>query len=565
MYQITNTDKYLVLQPIVQLRIRIEVLNTEDEIVDTIEGGIVSGTSSIDAESDIRRTCSLTILPIKKIRLTIGEDGIIWLNKKIHIYIGIKNVRTDEYTYWSQGIYVFMNSSATYDSTTNQIQLECSDQMAYLDGTRSGNLGQKEIDFPAYEEDETTGEPIKYNYIREAMITALTQLGRIKEYNIEWIGEAKAQPGYAKDWDYLAYRETTLIPGTDGNMYYQCFAIPYDLEFTSDATVLSVLTEMRDLYENYEMYFDEDGVFCCKMIPSGDNDQIFFDNSFLSKILISEDTSIDFTEVKNVTEAWGQCFEPDWYTDAGVTYANNTYTATIDGYTDDDNNKYSNGDEFALLIPTTNSAGCYVNLNSLGAIQVYNENTEEPIEAGAMLANTVYDFKIKKRYDSSTKTNVIKAYLQGNWEVHAIEVLTDGTTGENYTSTSGVTAPVYSEAYFKTVYNCNNVHLTTIKDSPFTVQKLGVLLNVYTNEDMTSDALGLEGAKQENYRTCRLTDNITITTKICPFADVNQKVKYKRSDKDVEEEYLVKKLDHDWSAGTTTWNLVRYYQLYIDD
>lgn len=562
MYDITIDDILLIKQPLIHLRVRIEVLNFDNEIIERIEGGLISGTSSVSSTSDIRRTCSLQITPSAQSDLNVSESGVIWLDKKIRVYLGIKNIRTEEYTYWAQGEYYFTSTSATYDATNNTISLECSDGMSLLDGSRGGNLGQKEIKFPAYEEDSNTGKAIKYNYIREAIITVLKEFCNIKNYDIEWVGEAKAQPGYKANWDYINYREKTLIPGTDGKMYYQCFAIPNDLEFTSGTTVLTILTELRDIYENYEMFFNEDGVFICKWIPSGDGDPIIFDNSFLESILISENLNIDFNEVKNVTEAWGKCFEPEWYCDTGVSYSGNVYAATVDKYVDSDHKEYYNGDEIALKIPTTNAAGCYINLNGLGNIPVYDENTETPIGAGVMLANTVYDFKIKKRYDTNTRQNSIVAYLQGNWEVHAIDVLTDGTTGENVKFNNGVVAPKYSERYFKELYSCNNIHFTVIPDSPFTVQKLGIILNVYDNENMTSDSLGVEGARQENYRVNRLTDNITITTKICPFADVNQKVSYKRRDRNEPEEYMVKEISHDWSAGTTSWTLMKYYELY---
>ena len=564
MYEITSDKLRLIKQTIIKIKIKIDVYNYDNELIETIEGGLVSGNCTIDSESDIRRVCSLVVSPDAQTRIEVKEDGIIWLNRKIKVFIGIQNYRTGEYTYWSQGVYAFTSTSASYDATTNQITIDCSDMMSYLDGSRGGNLGMKKIIYPAYEENETTGVPISYNYIRNGMIDAITELGGITDYKVDWIGEAKAQPNYAKDWDYIAYRKKTLIPGSDGNQYYQCFTIPYDLEFSSNTTVLEIVTQMRDLYENYEAFFDEDGVFICQLIPSGDDDRIVFDTSFFNEVLISEDTSIDFTEVKNVTEAWGKCFEPEWFTDTGVTYTNNIYRATITGYVDTDHTDYSNGDEFAILIPTTNQLNCQVSLNNLSAIPIVDENTEEPIPAGTLLANTVYDFKIKKRYNSEQRTYTTIAYLQGNWEVHALDVISNGIYDE-MVIIDGQEYIKYSKEYFQKIYNCNNVHMTVIPDSPFAVQKLGIILNVYENEDMTSDSLGTEGARQENYRVARLTDKITITTKLTPFADVNQKVKYRRSDKNVPDEYLVKHIEHDLTAGTTTWELMKYYRLYTSD
>ena len=57
-------------------------------------------------------------------------------------------------------------------------------------------------------------------------------------------------------------------------------AIPYDQEFECGATVAEILTTLRDLYPNYEMYFDEEANFVCKMIPSCYEDDIIFDYNF---------------------------------------------------------------------------------------------------------------------------------------------------------------------------------------------------------------------------------------------------------------------------------------------
>ena len=48
-------------------------------------------------------------------------------------------------------------------------------------------------------------------------------------------------------------------------------------------------------------------------------------------------------------------------------------------------------------------------------------------------------------------------------------------------------------------------------------------------------------------------------------ADVNIKVSYRRNDTGEINQYIVKSLSHDLSGGTTTWELMRFYPLYIED
>ena len=146
-----------------------------------------------------------------------------------------------------------------------------------------------------------------------------------------------------------------------------------------------------------------------------------------------------------------------------------------------------------------------------------------------------------------------------------MNVLTDGSTGDEFTTTNGVNVARYSLDYFKEVYACEDVSFTVIEDSPYTIQKLGEILDVKTGgeyENITSTALALHRAEWENWKNTRLTDNINLTTKICPFLDVNIKVSYQRHDEDEIKQYIVKSISHDFSGGTSNINMIRFYPLY---
>ena len=94
---------------------------------------------------------------------------------------------------------------------------------------------------------------------------------------------------------------------------------------------------------------------------------------------------------------------------------------------------------------------------------------------------------------------------------------------------------------------------------------MGILPSTKTGgefENITSDSLAAARAEYENWKNSRLTDSISITTKIVPFADVNIKVSYRRNDTGEINQYIVKSLSHDLSGGTTSWTLMRFYPLY---
>ena len=558
MVQVNKEDLRLISQPILDIRVKIDVYDERNNNhLDQLECGIISCTFNINSESDVRRVFSFSGTPIKNKRLTVNRDGIIWMNRIIKVQLGILDKRTNEWHWYKQGTYYIVNASASFDATTNTIDISCSDMWVSLDGTRNGEVGgASTISFPAYEENPDTGEVIHYNKIRDIIITILEQLGKIKDYEIGEIGEFRGLSDYNPD--YLEYRNASKVSTLSG-LEETWDTLPYDMNFNCGDTVSSMLTELRDLYPNYEMYFNQYGAFCCNLIPSCYEDDIIFDYNFFDRIYISENTTVDMSKVRNVCEVFGKVIDADYFTEQ-CTYANNCYSCTIEGYEDD----YYNGDVIGITIPSENQASATININNFGVISIYDENTEEPIKANLMESGQIYTFKIKKKYIDGE--NVTRCYFLGQYMPHAVNVLTNGTTPtEDYTAQDGTVVKKYSKEYFQKIYNCKTIEFTTVKDSPFSIEELGLLLSVKTGgefENITSDSLAAARAEYEVYKGARLTDNISITTKIVPFADVNIKVSYRRHDTGEINQYIVKSISHDLSAGTTSWTLMRFYPLY---
>lgn len=547
---ITQDDLLIVLQhsAALSLKLKIEVLDSNQKIIGNLECGLTGGGMSINGESDVRRTANFIIQPTLKEKIKLTENSLLWLNKDIRMSVGLYNPRTKDYKYYTLGYYIYTDTSGTYDATNDNLTINCADFMKKLDGTKNGQLGSLIISYPAYEENEETGEVIKYNIIRNAVIETLEKLARITNHRIDDIGEYKAMPDYNENWKQ--YREENET----------CLSIPFDQEFSAGCSVLSILTTFRDLYPNYEMFFDmETNTFICQLKPMCYEDDIYIDNSFLQRVLISENTSVDMTTVRNICEVWGQVIDADFYNEE-CTYSNNTYFSTIAGYEEG----YYNGDVIALKIPSTNKENVQLNVNNFENIPILNEANEEPIKANVLKPNEIYAFKIKKK--RVDKQDIIKAYLLGQWQVHAINVLTNGKkSGQFVTSSDGEQYELYSKEYFQKFYNCERVDMNIIANSPFTVEKLGEIPDIKVSgefENITSNDLAADRAKWENWKNCRLTDNITITTALLPFLDVNKKISYKRSDSDVEHQYIITSISHDFAGFTSTITMYRFYPLY---
>lgn len=547
-YIITQEDIDLLKQRHIQYQIRFEVMNPDGTILDEIEGIIQTGGYSIDANSDVRRTVSLTVAPTRlhPNNMTFGPEGNIWINKTIHLYISVYNPRTKEYKPYSAGFYEYTSVSGTYDNATNSLSLSLNDFMITLNGTKNGEIGALNTTIPAYKENPTTGEIIQHNTIRAAMRSVVNQLGKIDSVYVDEIGEAYAMKRFNPD--YLSYR--------DHHPAWDC--IPYDLEFSVGCNVLDIVKALRDLYPNYETFFDPiDNTFICQMIPSMEDDIVTLDNDFFSKVLIRQDSvDVDLTSVRNICEVWGEVIDADFYSDT-VVKSGDTYNATISNYTE-----YKSRDAIALKLPATNNSAAYIKIGSLEAVPILNKETEAAYPAGYFEANVVYVFEIDKEYNSGVTTT--KAYLLGHFQVHAMDVLTDGTVGENVT-VNGVTVQKYSLRYFQETYNCENVNFTVIPDSPFTVQKLGERLSVKSGdmyEALRSDSAAKQMAIYDNWKNCRLTDSITITTIMIPFLDVNTKVSFKAEGAAAPSEYIISSINHNLDSLTSSISMYRFYPLY---
>lgn len=549
MNTITQEDLTLILQQSAvpqKIKIKIEVLDSNRKIVGVINN-IVNCTIQIDANSDVRRTCTLSLQPDIKENISIGTDELIWINKDFRLSVGIYNPRTKQYKYYAMGYFVYVDSSKKYDAASNQYSVSCADFIKKLDGTKNGQIGAKVTSFPAYEEDDVTGEVLKYNIIREAVITILEQLCGIKNHRIDDIGEYKAMPLYNDDWQ--TYREENETWN----------AIPYDQEFSCGCSVLSILTTFRDLYPNYEMFFEpEDNTFICQMVPSCYDDEIYLDNDFLQRILISEDSSVDLSSVKNICQVRGKSIEADFYT-TNCSYNNSLFSATVTAY-----DEYYTGDKIAIELPCANPANAKLKINRLGTLDIYNDSTEKPLEENTFEENTVGVFKIKKK--KINDEYVFCAYYLGQWEINAMDVLTNGKeTQETWTAPDGEAVPLYSKEYFQKKYGCENVKMTIIANSPYTVQKIGEIPDVKNGseyENIESNSLAMDRARWENWKNCRLTDNITITTLLLPWLNVNKKVSYKPIGKSSEYQYIIKSISHDIIGYTTTITMCRFYPLY---
>lgn len=283
---ITADQFSMPLQGIQNRYLKLELLNYNYQTVDEVSGIAIAGTITIDANSDVRRTATIDMI-VKDSSFDVQSGGRIWLDKYIRINVGTESLRTGEIVWVNCGLYIIDAPTYNYAPETNSLSLSLLDLMAKLTGARNGYL-------PGVPTILSAGENI-----REAIIDTLA-LGGFTKYVVE---EAP-------------------FPSV----------IPNDLEFSQGATVYDLLAGLRDIYPNHEIYFDVDGVFYYKEIPTGIDEPIMMDDTLFDSIVINEAINVDFQNVKNSIEVWGRTHDPQHFS-TSTSVSSNTISLTIEDVT----------------------------------------------------------------------------------------------------------------------------------------------------------------------------------------------------------------------------------------
>lgn len=277
MLNITQNDYNVIKQKNTERYIKLNLLDFNYNIVDELSGNMLSCNVRCDADSDLRRSCNVSFV-VTDSGYEVGEGNRIWLNKYIQLYIGLKNIYTQEIQWYNQGIYLIDAPSYEYNATTHTLSFAGLDLMSKLTGARNGQL-------PGMTTVIKQGENV-----RQAIIATLA-LGGFTKYIVEECVVNKAiQP------------------------------VPYDIQIDQGGYVFDILSKLRDILPKYQMYFDVDGVFHYEPIPSGEDDPVLITDDIWNSVVTGETINTDFTTVKNYIEVYGRTHEVQYY-DANPTFA----------------------------------------------------------------------------------------------------------------------------------------------------------------------------------------------------------------------------------------------------
>lgn len=258
---VTQNQYSVLRQPTRHLNIKIDLINENDIIVDSFEGIATDGSISMDGNSTYRRSGNMTVVFDKKYNILPSPESKIWFNKRIGIYVGLKNY-FDEIVWFNMGRFAITDVNLNFNTAEKTMSCTLSDYMAFLDGNLGGTLSHQTVipvDTP----------------ISEAIKSTLTGLGKVSIEDIK-------------------------IDGVD-------LMLPYTIEKPSGSTVYELIKEILDLYMGWDFYCNENGVYVVEKIRDKANDPVVevFDGTDKDLTLNSQ-PKVDFKHTRNSIYIWGR-------------------------------------------------------------------------------------------------------------------------------------------------------------------------------------------------------------------------------------------------------------------
>ena len=462
---ITEQQYRTVMQSIQSRYIWLELLNYNFQTVDELSGVAVGGSITIDANADVRRTGSIELV-VKDSTFEVQSGGKIWLDKYVRVWVGIASLHTGEIERTNCGLYIIDAPSYSYNTSTNTLTLNLLDLMSKLTGIRNGYLKGIPTVIKAGES------------IRKAIIDTLA-LGGFTQYVID-------EPP---------------SPGT----------VPNDLEFAQGSTVYDILSGLRDIYPNYEMYFNTEGVFYYKPIPTGYNEPISVDDSLFNHIVLSEDLNTDFQNVKNSIEVYGRTHEPAHYSTAtSVSGKEISLTiADVSAYTTDLVYGFTLTDNTGIISPT-------LKINSLASYPIKNDDgTPTTIQAES---GEVY-YCVQFKTDHWRWLGHLQAYGFAEDLNEQSPFFVGGTVGR-------IRLPLYDGDYA----NC------------------------------VTDNLAQQRAEYELWKHTNLNNTLTLNVVPVYWLDVNILVEYTLKRNNIKGQYLIKNINLGLApTDASTIQMIQYY------
>lgn len=251
--------------------VRINLLDWEENFLESIEGRATGGSVNIDGKSAIRRSGSVTLL------VESGEYNIqdinskISMNKKVSIEVGLSNTTRFYEAYpiiwFPLGVFVITNANIQKNNQGLSIALTIKDKMCLLNGECGGSFtASVELD-TMNSVDPVSGAQVKdkptiYEIIREVVHEfgdesynkiIIQDIENTIKRRLKWLG---AEPIELKS---EGYEPIIISTGQDIGYSLDKFYYPSELLAKAGESVVTVLDKIKNALGNFEYFYDIEG------------------------------------------------------------------------------------------------------------------------------------------------------------------------------------------------------------------------------------------------------------------------------------------------------------------
>lgn len=516
---------------------RAEIIDADYKTVSMLDGVITSGNYSINSDSDIRRTCNISMC-LSDGSPELSED--ILFNHFVRIHIGYYLFTSQEIKYYCMGVFSFDKESFRYDISSNEISFTLLDLCSLLDSNHYGTEYGAETS-TIYAVDPKTGERLEHSrlILKDIVKNILDDFS-----NNNVIDKGRSKINFKKcRIDEIGMNNRA---GTDE---YEWDELPYDLDFSADSGLIDKLSAIRDLYGVHEFFFDTDGTFIFQEIPHTDDDMTILNDDIMSDLVISENMDVNIYDIKNVVEVWGKSVNftrdyreavSDKYTSSG---SDGIYSVTLDNYNE---SGYSNDIKLALTVNSDNTReNTYININKLGNRKIFDKLTGKPIKPNLLKKDKTYIFEYSNNLDNGHGG----FYYLSSYQVHAVAIMTDGSS-------------LGKKEYFSKKYNTDNIVFIKDENSKYCIEKIGEVRKKFSGNNyanLESDSLTADYAKAKLTRLCRRGTSLNLDMLIVPWLDVNQKIEYRPHNSSETKTFITKSISGDLLSGIMSVSLMDFY------
>ena len=498
----TQHDIDLIMLHNKEVRMKVVVYDNSYQSIGNITGRIKSVAMSVSSESEIRRTCTLTLVGVESggsISNSIEDEGV-WFNRMAELSCGIYDSSINDYKWYPLGKMLIKDGGTNITATNYEIKLSMVDLMASLMQERGSQIGV-DVVVPA--------GSVKKN----ALAAIIAEFSPFKRYSIP------------------EFEDT----------------VPYDIVTSSGSYPIDSLIGILELTPYYEHYYDHEGVYVVAKIPTKIDDPIEVPRSIIDPLLISENKSANLSSIKNTTEIWGRSLDAI-YTALECDSIGSIYNL----YIDDTFKTLEEGSTYGFTPDSTSSSGQAIKIQDSPEYQIYTQSGDGEytlINKGALQQDIPYVV----RY-----TNEMFV-LQGELEIHVIvQEVTEMPSNEEQqrfkenNACRDVQWIVNPDSPFAATIN----GIGQISKEVRQVLQDGEYSNIYTTQ------LAFERARYENWLKIRMQDTITLEMILIPWLDVNSKIEYTSPKTGEATVVIVQGIDYDFSKWTMTVKCAKFYPYY---